>query len=180
MTGSSVCIVTGHDDSGTPVIDRVAPFPGFEFYQHTPGFASSLVWHMAASPTLRKSLHAPETPASVLPAPGGTSVIVVEFPPDSAELPSDFDPQAAGDELCARLPGLGECFEPDAPGFHRTDTIDYGVVLQGEMTLDLDGGRIQVVRQGDIVVQNGTRHAWRNHTSTPSRMLFVMIGASNQ
>jgi len=180
MTAVPLCIVTGYDDNGLAVIDHVAPFPGFDFYAHTPGFASSLAWQMGAFPTVRKSLQGTGRPASVLPDLGGTSVIVVEFPPDSAELPSDFNPQAAGDELCARLPGLGECFEPDAPGFHRTDTIDYGVVLQGEMTLDLDGGRTQVVRQGDVVVQNGTRHAWRNHTNRPSRMLFVMIGASRR
>lgn len=180
MTDASLCIVTGYDDNGVAVIDRVAALPDFEFYVHTPGFASSMVWQMGASPTVRKSLQVPLQPASALPDLGGTSVIVVEFPPDGTELPSDFDPQAAGDELCARLPGLGECFEPDAPGFHRTDTIDYGVVLQGEMTLDLDGGRTQVVRQGDIVVQNGTRHAWRNHTKTSSRMLFVMIGAKKE
>ena len=180
MTAESVCIVTGYDDSGAAIIDRVEPFPGFESYTHTPGFVSSLVWQMAASPAVSKSLQPPEARATVLPSLGGTSVIVVEFPPDTTELPSDFDPQAAGSELCARLPGLGECFEPDAAGFHRTDTIDYGVVLKGEMTLDLDDGRTQVVRQGDVVVQNGTRHAWRNHTNTPSRMFFVMIGANRE
>lgn len=75
------------------------------------------------------------------------------------------------------MPGLGELFEADAPGFHRSDTIDYGVLLEGELTLELDDGE-RVLRQGDVVVQMGTRHAWRNTGNSPARMLFVMVGAA--
>ncbi|MNP49283.1 Cupin domain protein [compost metagenome] len=92
-------------------------------------------------------------------------------------MPADFDPVAAGAELCARMPGLAERFEAEKPGFHRTDTLDYGVVLEGEVTLELDGGRTTVLRQGDIVVQVGTRHAWRNTGNKPARLFFVLVDA---
>ena len=59
---------------------------------------------------------------------------------------------------------------------HTTDTVDYGVVVRGEMTLELDDGKIIYLRQGDCVVQNGTRHRWRNPLAEPCLMAFVSIG----
>jgi quercetin dioxygenase-like cupin family protein len=61
---------------------------------------------------------------------------------------------------------------------HTTATIDYGIILEGEMWLELDNGESRLVKAGDIVVQNGTRHAWRNKSDRVVRALFVMIGVS--
>jgi quercetin dioxygenase-like cupin family protein len=80
--------------------------------------------------------------------------------------------------LSAALPGLIESFEPDHPGMHTTATIDYGIILEGEMWLELDNGQSRLVKAGDIVIQNGTRHAWRNKSERIARALFVMIGVS--
>jgi quercetin dioxygenase-like cupin family protein len=68
------------------------------------------------------------------------------------------------------------------PGFvspmHRTHSIDYGVVLSGEIELELDSGEVTRIRAGDIVVQRGTNHIWRNPSATTwTRILFVMIEA---
>jgi mannose-6-phosphate isomerase-like protein (cupin superfamily) len=71
---------------------------------------------------------------------------------------------------------LGDHFERDNPGFHTTDTIDYGVVVRGEMTLELDDGQKVHLRQGDCVIQNGTRHRWRNPLPEPCLMAFVSVG----
>jgi quercetin dioxygenase-like cupin family protein len=61
--------------------------------------------------------------------------------------------------------------------FHKTDTIDYGVVIQGEIVLDLgDGGR-EVLPAGTCIVQRGTSHAWRNETTEPALVAFVVVGA---
>ena len=68
------------------------------------------------------------------------------------------------------IPGLAERFEPDNPVMHTTDTNDYGIVLDGEIWLELDDGRVQHLRQHDIVIQNGTRHAWRNKSDRPALM----------
>ena len=57
---------------------------------------------------------------------------------------------------------------------HRTESIDYGVVISGEMTLVLDRGEA-LLREGDVVVQRGTNHAWANRSGKPCRMLFVLV-----
>ena len=60
------------------------------------------------------------------------------------------------------------------PLMHRTESIDYGVVISGEMTLVLDKGEA-LLREGDVVVQRGTNHAWANRSGKPCRMLFVLV-----
>lgn len=60
---------------------------------------------------------------------------------------------------------------------HRTQSLDYGVVLEGEIEMELDGGEIKVLKRGDVAVQRGTMHAWRNQSKTEwARMLFVLQG----
>lgn len=60
---------------------------------------------------------------------------------------------------------------------HRTSSIDYGIVLSGEIELELDDGSTTTVRQGGIIVQRGTNHLWRNRTDAPCRIVFVLIEA---
>jgi quercetin dioxygenase-like cupin family protein len=67
--------------------------------------------------------------------------------------------------------------EPDAPGMHTTDTIDFEVVLEGEIWLELDDGATMHLRPGDTVVQNGTRHAWRNNGTETARLAVFICGA---
>ena len=66
-----------------------------------------------------------------------------------------------------RLPGLLGHMEPENPGFHRTDTIDMLYVASGQIVLSLDDGAEVTLSAGDTVVQNGTRHAWRNPGLNP-------------
>jgi mannose-6-phosphate isomerase-like protein (cupin superfamily) len=112
-----------------------------------------------------------------VPGPGETIALTVTFPPASVYADPGFDPAAAGAEQLEATPGLAELFEPDAPGMHTTPTVDYGVVLKGEIVLDLDGGEVATLGPGDIVVQNRTRHAWRNPGTEPATVFFVLIGA---
>ena len=102
---------------------------------------------------------------------------MISLPPDSV-MAAPLDPQRAFGEMAEALPGLIECFEPEAPGMHRTPTIDYLVILEGELWLELDDGQERLVRSGDVVIQNGTRHAWRNKSNKPATMLFVLVGAN--
>ena len=60
---------------------------------------------------------------------------------------------------------------------HRTLSLDYGVVLSGEITMKLDGGDETIIRTGDYLLQRGTMHQWYNHTKAPCRILFVMVGS---
>jgi hypothetical protein len=63
------------------------------------------------------------------------------------------------------------------PGMHTTDTIDYGMLLEGPLHLELDDGASRKPEPRDVVIQNGTRHAWRNRSDAPATMLFVLVGA---
>jgi mannose-6-phosphate isomerase-like protein (cupin superfamily) len=98
-------------------------------------------------------------------------------PESQAVLPADVDIAAALADIEAKLPGLSAHMEPDAPGMHTTSTIDFEVVLEGEVWLELDDGEEVHLRPGDCVVQNGTRHAWRNHGSVPARLAVFIVGA---
>jgi len=70
--------------------------------------------------------------------------------------------------------------DPDVPGMHRTATLDYDVVIEGTIVLELDDGVEVTLGPGDIVVQNGTRHRWHNRGDTIARMLSVTVGAHNR
>jgi uncharacterized cupin superfamily protein len=103
--------------------------------------------------------------------------MIVVFPPDAVMMRAEFDAAAFGAEFAQRIPGLAEKFEPEHPGMHTTDSIDYDVVLDGEITLELDDGVQVPLRRHDVVVQHGNRHAWRNLSERPATMLFVLVGA---
>src|SRR6202008_3950210 len=69
-------------------------------------------------------------------------------------------------------------FAPGAPKFmHRTETVDYAILLSGECDLELDDGKTVRLKQGDIVVQRGTMHAWVNNGSQPCTFAFILIDA---
>jgi uncharacterized cupin superfamily protein len=80
-------------------------------------------------------------------------------------------------ELERALPGRSRYMEASQDGMHRTPTLDLICVLSGDIWLELDDGEIHL-RPGDCVVQNGTRHAWRNRSGAPCSMAIVLIGAS--
>ena len=111
----------------------------------------------------------------VPPTAGETRLFVITFAPDLVSASPGFDGAAAGQEAFAHMPELVRHFEPD--GTHRTDTVDYAFVLEGEIWLEVDEGDAVCLRPGDIVVQTGTRHAWRNKTDRTAKVAFVMIGA---
>jgi mannose-6-phosphate isomerase-like protein (cupin superfamily) len=70
--------------------------------------------------------------------------------------------------------------DPDEPGMHRTPSMDYDVVLEGTIGLELDDGAEVTLGPGDVVVQNGTRHRWHNRGNTIGRVLAVTIGAHHR
>jgi mannose-6-phosphate isomerase-like protein (cupin superfamily) len=104
----------------------------------------------------------PQLGMTVLEPPaGGTAWRVFE-------VPTDEDMRAAMAEAAATMEGI------EADGFHTTQTVDYVMVLEGEIALELDTGEV-TLRPGDCVVQRGTRHAWRNRSGKPVRMMAVML-----
>ncbi|PLX76451.1 MAG: cupin domain-containing protein [Azoarcus sp.] len=171
-------VVTGHNASGKAEVVLSGPVPGSSEFEHTPGFSAAVVWQTTAEPKIVARASDPVLGLeSVMPMVGGTSAMLVTFPPDSLSAGPDFDPEKAGAEFAQRLPGLVDTFEADGSGYHQTDTIDYGVVIDGEIWLDLGEGEERRLGKGDVVVQVGTRHAWRNRGIEPARIFFVLMGA---
>lgn len=148
-------------------------------YAGWPGHATSLVWTTAAPAQLPLApSHEPQPGARVTPGPGETSLLIVRFPPDTVFADPRFDPGRYGEEAQQHLPGLIETFEPEGNGFHTTRSVDYDIVLEGEIWLELDEDEVHL-KPGDIVVQGGTRHAWRNRGHADAVMAFVLVGAAN-
>ena len=88
-----------------------------------------------------------------------------------------IDAEAATQEFFAHFPGLAERMEPENPGMHASDTVDYGIALSGEIDLELDDGGVKRLKAGDCYVQNGTRHAWRNPGDVDCVLAAVSVGA---
>jgi len=168
-------IVTGNAN-GKAVVQSDEPLPAYEF-KTVPGYEHTLIWVNAAIPDLSKEQRFDRYPDSVVPGPGGTSLHFVTFPPSSVFADSSFDGEAARSEALIRLRGLADHFEKEDPAMHKTNTVDYAVVYEGEIWLELDDAETIHLKRGDVVVQNGTRHAWRNRGTTAVTMLFFLNGA---
>ncbi len=174
-------VVTGRDAGGKSVFVESGDAPAQHDYVHIPGMSNVQLWSTPANPVIPGKFVDPVAMIqSIVPGPGGTQLMVITFPPDAVMMSATFDPVAAVQESLKAAPGLAERFEPNNPGMHTTDTIDYGIVLQGEIWLELDDGQTQHLRKHDVIVQNGTRHAWRNRSNEPAVLAFVLIGARRE
>lgn len=168
-------VVTGHDDRGKAVVasdDTVEPIspaltPGFHFYR---------LWGRDETPTFPDD-GAPRPSPEYFPPADGSRFAIFTVPPGREGLPDDLDVAAALEEFEQKLPGMARHLEPDNPGMHTTDTIDYLFVVSGEAVLELDDGAEVTVRAGDAIVQNGTRHRWRNDGTEPCIIVVALIGA---
>ena len=168
-------VVTGNV-SGKSVVQSDEPLPAYEF-KTVPGYEHTLVWVNPTTPDLREEQRFDRYPDSVVPGPGGTSLHFVTFPPSSVFADPSFDGEASRKEALIRLRGLADHFEKEDPAMHKTNTVDYAIVFDGEMWLELDDAKTIHLKKGDVVVQNGTRHAWRNKGTAPVTMLFFLNGA---
>lgn len=173
-------VVTGRNSAGKSVVISDGPSPQEMVLQHTPGFVSSPQWKIDGPPELGSvDNHDPmgATGTMIMPA-GGSSFWIITFPPDSVFMSSHWNPAVAGPELTAASPGIAERMEPDNPGMHQTPTVDYVTVIKGRLTLELDDGKTIELNAGDAVVQQGTRHAWRNPSDEPATVSVVLLGAT--
>ena len=75
---------------------------------------------------------------------------------------------------------MAEAMDPEHPGMHTTDTVDFVLVISGEVSLELDDGAMVHLRPGECVIQNGTRHAWRNRSDKPCVLAGVTVGATRR
>jgi mannose-6-phosphate isomerase-like protein (cupin superfamily) len=163
---------------GKSVAQSDEQIQAYEF-KSVPGYEHTLVWVNPTTPDLRREQRFDRYPDSVVPGPGGTSLHFVTFPPNSVFADPSFDGEAARSEALIRLRGLADHFEKEDPAMHKTNTVDYAVVYDGEIWLELDDAKTVHLKKGDVVVQNGTRHAWRNKGTAPVTMLFFLNGAKD-
>jgi hypothetical protein len=127
-------VVIATDRDGRSVVSSDDASPRAHDFVHTPGFGQALVWTTAPGPTLPFDGGDPTASApSLVPDPGATSFIVLTFPPDAVYAARGFDGAAAAEEAAEHSPGIAETLEPDNPGMHTTPTVDYNVVLDGEV-----------------------------------------------
>jgi hypothetical protein len=148
-------------------------------FKSVPDYEHTLVWVNPTTPDLREEQKFDRYPDSVVPGPGGTSLHFVTFPPGSVFADPSFDGEAATSEALIRLRGLADHFEKEDPAMHKTNTVDCSIVYEGEIWLELDDAKTILLKRGDVAVQNGTRHAWRNNGTTPATMLFFLNGAKD-
>lgn len=170
-------VVTGHSMKKAVIVSDGPP-PKVLTFHAIPGSVSALLWQTASPPSVPHEGEAVSGSSSLVPALGESRLVVITFPPDSVMASPEFDPVAAGREAMAKMPEMASRLEPDSPGMHTTDTVDYAIVLDGEVSLEVDDGQQVHLKPHDIVVQNGTRHGWRNKTGNPATVAFVLIGAN--
>lgn len=169
-------VVTGRNSAGTSIVVQSGVPPRIVTTETLPGLALVEVWATDAIPSVPVTpVDLTTTMQSFVPGPGGTRFRIVQFPAVSTRA---FDAEAFRREYQAKAPGLAESMEQHDSGMHTTDSVDYGVVISGEITMELDDGAMVHLKQGDCVVQNGTRHAWRNRSAAPCVMAFVLVGAT--
>jgi mannose-6-phosphate isomerase-like protein (cupin superfamily) len=171
--------LTGRDASGKSIFQSFDVTPQIVTFESRPGLAFYEIYATDDVPHLTGREPDPmTTKKGSFPKPHGSLFRLTLFPPRPAEgsTPAPGGYEKYLEELSQKIPGMAEHFERDTPGMHTSDTLDYGVVIRGEMMLELDDGRTVHLRQGDCVVQNGTRHRWRNPLSEPCLMAFVLIG----
>jgi mannose-6-phosphate isomerase-like protein (cupin superfamily) len=109
----------------------------------------------------------------IMPPNGGSVFRVVDFPPETEEM-RKLDPATMHHSLGEGVPKRG--LPPRHPAMHRTRTIDYAIVMSGEIDMLLDDSEIHL-KAGDVLVQQGTNHAWVNRGNEPCRVAFVLIDA---
>ena len=169
-------VVTGHRGGKAVVLSDVE-LSTYAF-KNIPGFKQTYVWAAAGAHEADPARVDAALPKSALPPAGGSLVQIVTFPPSANRTQNSADPKAIAQEYLARLPGLAETFEHDGSQMHATPTIDYALILDGELWLELDDGNAVHLRAGDIVVQQATRHGWRNKSQRPATVVFFMLGAA--
>lgn len=147
-----------------------------------PGVADlALLWAGDAPPRFPLSGQEPVCP-SYFPPLGGYRFVIFTVPPEAeaAAAQARLGPEglsAAMAEVERQIgTGLFAAIEPDHPGMHTTDTIDFEVILSGEVWLELDDGEEVHLKAGDTFVQNGTRHRWFNRGTEPAKIAVILIG----
>jgi hypothetical protein len=170
-------VVTGHDEAGQAIIVSAGKPANIVELQTMPGTIFYELWRTTQSPVPVDNGIDPTPGALRLPpSEYGTVFRIVDIPPDTAEslLRNANQMKDAFAEIGDAKASTVSQSSPH-PLMHRTESIDYGIVLEGEIFLVVDKGEVHL-KAGDVVVQRGTNHAWANRSHHVCRMAFILIG----
>jgi hypothetical protein len=166
-------IITVDDDEGQSVAIADGPSPDVRTDPARPGFSSARIWVTESSPVRIGKFRDPVTsPHTIEPPRHGSVCRVVTFPPDDT-----FRSKVGAKEVEAYFHAMGSpaasTYSPQAPHpyMQKTPTLDFCLVLEGEITLVLDMAEVHL-KAGDTVVQRGTNHAWSNRSNRLCRIAF--------
>jgi mannose-6-phosphate isomerase-like protein (cupin superfamily) len=166
-------VLTGHDADGASTIIADGPAPNVKEMPSFPGLALTDLWETTSAPADNGGrADAAARPVRLEPPKNGTLFRIVEFPPDSSR-PKDSD-GAAG------FKAIGAAHAQDRhssdPMMHKTSTIDYIVVLKGEIYAVLEKGET-LLKPGDVFIQRGTNHSWSVRGNEPCMVAVVLVNA---
>jgi hypothetical protein len=168
-------VVTGHNTEGRSifVMDGATP----HVFSRGPGSAVvHELWETAGAPADNRGNEDCIRRGHRLPPPkNGTVFRVIEYPPDKERLAALERERVGPDDGSGRLQA-SDRNNPRHPGFHKTSSVDYAIVLAGEIYAMMDEGEM-VLRAGDVLIQRGTNHAWSNRTDEPAILAFVLVDA---
>ena len=168
-------VVTGHDAAGKSVfiMDGAAPHV---FSRGTGSAVVTELWQTRSSPAdNRGNEDAVGASYRLPPPPEGSVFRIIEYPPDAQRLAALRSERDAPDDGSGRQ-AARDRGNPRHPGFHRTNSVDYAIVLSGEIHALMDEGEV-LLKTGDVLIQRGTNHAWSNRTNQPAYLAFVLIDA---
>jgi mannose-6-phosphate isomerase-like protein (cupin superfamily) len=165
-------VVTGIDENNHSVVQfdtRVPLTPG------PAGLTATNLWITDSYPAgFSFKEDAATRPIGISPPDNGTKFRLVEFPPLDPATEAKLDPELLMKAVGDHAPKRG--IPVKNPFMHRTRTVDYAVIMSGEIDMMLDNVTVHL-KPGDMVVQQATNHGWVNHGSQPCRILFVLMDA---
>jgi mannose-6-phosphate isomerase-like protein (cupin superfamily) len=166
-------VVTGHDAQGRSVIQSDGPATSVKEIPSFPGLALTDLWETASAPASNAgSADAAARPVRLEPPKNGSIFRIVEFPPDASR-PKDSDSSAGFQAIGA---GHAQDRASSDPMMHKTATVDYIVVLKGEIYAVMEKGET-LLKPGDVLVQRGTNHSWSVRGKEPCIVAAVLVSA---
>ncbi|HJQ16702.1 MAG TPA: cupin domain-containing protein [Allosphingosinicella sp.] len=169
-------VVTGFDAEGKSIIETDSPSPHVTLVNESGSLAVADLWVTGAAPSPARAPDALTRAADLVPLSGGSVLRVIRFPPDK-ELEGISVGPRPNDEGAARA--FADQDTSIHPLMHKTMTIDYAIVLSGEIWAILEKGET-LMRAGDVLIQRATSHAWANRSDSPSVVAFVLIDAEDR
>lgn len=164
-------VVTGHNDSNRSIVISDGTPP--RSVLRPSGLTTTLLWSSTEMPIASNQADKDmgDLDYGIPPPPSGTIFRILEFPPENLSTSSSYD--------YLKEDGAHSDVDKPHPGMHETKTVDYAVVISGEITLILDAEEVDL-RAGDVVVQRLTNHAWSNRSTGPCRIAFVLVDAQTR